>query len=664
MRTVRYIFAVLLFLMAFIASGERYVYHIAYFDQSFFGITFSYGTYSLNDSNVLAKEKLRHDLQKYQFDIFYVEKKYPSNIREEITVYGTEGAIDHLKEQGIEEKTYHSFFIGEVQVVFRNFEEISAIREDDVFCYIGTVGDAAAFKAQTTDEVNHSDSYYSVDKIDLVSGSDDGLYVTLALVWGVAFGLVLLLTLFFVVLKRKETFVKITLGASPGNIFWGNVLLDSALFSVSFGGLAYLLRDVAYTSFHFSYIFIGFIVMLTVNAMLYLLVFRRVGERGWKAGNEDRSLLGVAYVVKALSLCLTCVILSVNLAVIVEAVEYFQQREYFDALDGYQYYKLSLTEKTRQTITDRHYEQNVWYQLDQEFGDNAIYLVDQTDQIEENAVLINRNAIPLLSPHIHSDIARQLKEATEEKLYVFFPSDFSEERAQNALEIGKALFLRGREENSDLLAVSSYEKGERIFTISENRHLYRSSFLQDPIIFLDNTVHEGTGWYANPLYTAPDLLYRISEDEIHDFLQRTRMEGELITITSAQDVYAYHCEGMVRSCKLLSAVSLFLAALESGVTIFLVRLEYSIHGLAFAIKKTLGYGIFERSKRLFLIPIVLVPICTTAAVIIESKINVGNQRITLLLGGIILLVEIGLTVFQSFRFDHLQTQLVLKGGNL
>ena len=70
MRTVRYIFAVLLFLMAFIASGERYVYHIAYFDQSFFGITFSYGTYSLNDSNVLAKEKLRHDLQKYQFDIF------------------------------------------------------------------------------------------------------------------------------------------------------------------------------------------------------------------------------------------------------------------------------------------------------------------------------------------------------------------------------------------------------------------------------------------------------------------------------------------------------------------------------------------------------------------------------------------------------------------
>ena len=121
---------------------------------------------------------------------------------------------------------------------------------------------------------------------------------------------------------------------------------------------------------------------------------------------------------------------------------------------------------------------------------------------------------------------------------------------------------------------------------------------------------------------------------------------------------------MVRSCKLLSAVSLFLVALESGVTIFLVRLEYSIHGLAFAIKKTLGYGIFERSKRLFLIPIVLVPICTTAAVIIESKINVGNQRITLLLGGIILLVEIGLTVFQSFRFDHLQTQLVLKGGNL
>lgn len=107
-----------------------------------------------------------------------------------------------------------------------------------------------------------------------------------------------------------------------------------------------MLRDVAYTVCSFFLYFHWF--YSDVDGQCHavpLSIPASGGKWGWKAGNEDRSLLGVAYVVKALSLCLTCVILSVNLAVIVEAVEYFQQREYFDALDGYQYYKLSLQGK-------------------------------------------------------------------------------------------------------------------------------------------------------------------------------------------------------------------------------------------------------------------------------------------------------------------------------
>ena len=45
-----------------------------------------------------------------------------------------------LRQLGIEEKTYRSLFVGEVQVIFCDFQALGAVKEDEVFCYIGTVG--------------------------------------------------------------------------------------------------------------------------------------------------------------------------------------------------------------------------------------------------------------------------------------------------------------------------------------------------------------------------------------------------------------------------------------------------------------------------------------------------------------------------------------------
>ena len=78
------------------------------------------------------------------------------------------------------------------------------MKEDEVFCYIGTVGEAAAFKAQIAGESSESASY-SVDEIDLVSGSNEGLHITLLFIWGTVFGLLLVLTLFSVVLEKKRS---------------------------------------------------------------------------------------------------------------------------------------------------------------------------------------------------------------------------------------------------------------------------------------------------------------------------------------------------------------------------------------------------------------------------------------------------------------------------
>ena len=115
MRIIRYVFTFFLILIGFISSSERFIYHIAYFDQSFYSISFSYDTYGAADStNLLAKEVLKEDLNTYKFDVFYVDREYISDIDEKITVYGTNGALQYLRTQGILPQTYQSLFIGKV----------------------------------------------------------------------------------------------------------------------------------------------------------------------------------------------------------------------------------------------------------------------------------------------------------------------------------------------------------------------------------------------------------------------------------------------------------------------------------------------------------------------------------------------------------------------
>ncbi len=143
-----------------------------------------YDLYGDEDSKMLVKDEIEQDLEKSNLNVFRVVTLFESDYREVKTIYGTKGALDDLRNRGISPQIYNSMFIGEVEIVFKDFSEIESIYESDMFYAIGTLEQAAAFKRLSSEVISKT---YSVKELKAKSGSEASIYATLALVWGIAF---------------------------------------------------------------------------------------------------------------------------------------------------------------------------------------------------------------------------------------------------------------------------------------------------------------------------------------------------------------------------------------------------------------------------------------------------------------------------------------------
>lgn len=663
MKVVKYLFVAFLFALAFLATGERFVYHLAHFEETFWGITFEYGIYGDENSNTLVKNEIAQALEENDFNVFRVITRYESDYREVKTVYGTQGALDDLRTRGICPQTYNSMFIGEVEIIFKDFSEIENIYESDMFYVVGTLAQAAAFKNISAEDIGKS---YTVKDLKALSGSEEGIYATLALVWGIVFLLAVLLTLYEVIISKKEILVRLTLGESPFRAFATSAAADTAAYCLAFFGLAFLLEDVAHVQYKFGYICLMFVLMLILNIIINLLITRITLKRDLSNSMRGSGALSAAYTLKTVSVIMTCIILSANCVIIVEALDYFRQEELFESLADYNYYKINHTAQSEHRLNlPKDTDDELWYEFDRCFGGSSVSLVDLSGYFDYNAVLVNENAVDFMLPYVSEDLAAKLNAATEDKLYVYFPRNFSSEAIDRAIGMAATVFLHTEQEsNATHMIYDEYEGRSELLGINSNSRLYRSAFLRDPIVIMDNTRRMDGDQFLNPLYVATEILYRIPQEKFDSFIADKNMENEIVKVTNAIGQYYFNRAGIERNIKLMCAISIFIAVLEALTIVFTLRLEYTVNGVEMAIKKTLGYGVLERAGRIALMPFIIIPICTAGAAILVHVYAYGNNLYVIACGAVILIAETTFVISQCTRLDRVKTALILKGAKI
>ena len=104
--------------------------------------------------------------------------------------------------------------------------------------------------------------------------------------------------------------------------------------------------------------------------------------------------------------------------------------------------------------------------------------------------------------------------------------------------------------------------------------------------------------------------------------------------------------------------------LEFIIITSIIRLEYQMNALEIAIKKTLGYSVWQRNKKLIFIPIITTVIGMVGAVTGMLLYHVEAWLYILFSNFILLTLEISYIVFLVNKMDCEKVTKILKGGNV
>lgn len=647
---VKYLIGILLIAMSLIFTGELFIFHLDQFQESYYQATFVFEETTSEASEIISD--FLEAAERYDVDFFFVDGEITSDIKKEIKIYGTEGALKSLENRQIKTQEYDSLFVGKTEVMLRPITEFFNIKKMKSCYFIGEdVETLRAFKTQLVDK-------YSGGMPKLYS-SDQQTVANLVLVWGGSFAIILLMSSYEMLISKKERMVRYMLGEDIRQFVWRNILADTFVFSGSYALGSLLLSKVSNVTFMSSLSFWMLVIFLIMNGVLWLFSLRYQLKKDLAKDVNGQGLLFVSYGIKAITFVLTLLLITLNLIVFVEGYDYYQQRDFFKAHEDYAYYQINyrleddLTgERTSEIIQKFH----------QTFENQSLMYADLSDE-EHTVRLINEQTKRELLKQ-NSPIADVLSQCTEEKVYILTPSSIKQEASFKAyFQMMVRMYLGEAFTDLSLIEFILYEEEVRLLGISDPMYTYRSYYSKNPVILLNQTTiqHDSTG---NAIYYAYDVMYDISDEEFSEFIKDYGIQNQILKKTNVYELYQYNWAMAKRCMKLTALLSIFMISLECVMILFVLRLEYSFKAMEMVLKKTLGYSLFEREKVLVGLTLLLSLISCLLAMIIGQflLIEIGVYFIGLsLFLTVIELIYIG---YKTKQLEKLKMASILKGERI
>lgn len=647
---VKYLIGILLIAMSLIFTGELFIFHLDQFQESYYQATFVFEETTSEASEIISDflEAAEH----YDVDFFFVDGEITSDIKKEIKIYGTEGALKSLENRQIKTQEYDSLFVGKTEVMLRPITEFFDIKKMKSCYFIGEdVETLRAFKTQLVDK-------YSGGMPKLYS-SDQQTVANLVLVWGGSFAIILLMSSYEMLISKKERMVRYMLGEDIRQLVWRNILADTFVFSGSYALGSLLLSKVSNVTFMSTLSFWMLAVFLILNGVLWLFSLRYQLKKDLAKDVNGQGLLFVSYGIKAMTFVLTLLLITLNLIVFVEGYDYYQQRDFFKAHEDYAYYQINyrleddLTgERTSEIIQKFH----------QTFENRSLMYADLSDE-EHTVRLINEQTKHELLKQ-NSPIADVLSQCTEEKVYILTPSSIKQEASFKAyLQMVLRMYLGEAFTDLSLIEFIPYEEEVRLLGISGPMYTYRSHYSKNPVIILNQTTiqHDPTG---NAIYYAYDVMYDISDEEFSEFIKDYGIQNQILKKTNVYELYQYNWAMAKRCMKLTALLSIFMIALECVMILFVLRLEYSFKAMEMVLKKTLGYSLFEREKVLVGLTLLLSLISCLLAMVIGQFLLIEIDVYFIGLSLFLTVIELIYIGYKTKQLEKLKMASILKGERI
>ncbi len=643
MNKVRFTISTLLLLIALIFTCDLYQIYIYSFED-FYNTSF-YTQPEIETEDMLTDICRVSD--KYDVQIFFIAKEIEGDFYTNVNVFCDMAVKEYLeKEYFIVEGTHKSLFSGSTSISYHEFMELDANnlkRNPDSFYLFGEREQVLGFKAELVD--TYGGSLPKHEERD----SRKDIQRDSALLWGVVISIILITTYYNVISAKKEYFIQLSLGERISHIVFKNILFDSLYYFICFVVFSAIIYFYSGGAFLFAYNLGAIMLLLILNALIYLDLFRFDLKRSISNEKMSQKLLGANYFLKFILTLLVSMSFASNLYFIAKYMELNSQKEFYESRS--EYYYINFTQYHGEIYNLESFFYCLFYdEFDIQFDCALISYDDSNDLV----ICMNEN----MKDYLLTCIPSIKKELDGEESYLILPA--SKHLSDEEIDSLKTYSLWLSDREDDHVKMVIYDKTK----INTRNILDGYEIAKNPIIIYSNRSNwdefipfEG----CIPTLVLNEAFSKVDITRLEQFCDKNQCS---YLLTNVYDDYSYLLD-MVRRGSILNLILLIIQLLIEILLIStIVKLEFEANRLELVLKKIWGYTIWERISKLYRITIVSFVISLIIVFIAHyfgylKYANFVNIGLTFLM-----IVECILTTVMFIKQEQDNIQRTLKGGYL
>lgn len=655
MKRIKIIVSLMLIFIGQIFIGEVSLYYLDNFANDIAYTTIIYQP-GINAEEM--KQDILASSKEHNID-FFVIKNDVININEKnIVIYQNDKNIEKwlFDEKNIQQKEYSSLFLGSTNIVFEDYKKISKsdLEVNNTYYVFGEADNIKAFKMQLIDEYagNHP----------VFPDRRNSFTTTVFGMWTIIFGLCILFSVVYIQMRKKDSFIKIVYGEKQFSLVLKEALLDIVFITFIAVFLQKILAFYTNTQLYKFEFYLLLSIFTIINTALYFLFFRFNIKKIYE--NKMAHVVSFLYILRIISIVLVSLVITMNIAMAKEAVEFISQEDFFKEHKDYYYTNIGYIPregrdgKPETTLEDNARIKEIFYKKNYE-GFKPIMLVSFGESDNTDIIFANRNSISYLGKEINLLNAKSL----EDKCYYILPSSMKENQS-----IIQSLDLRLENYIDNKLLekreIVYYKDTVSIINIDDLLPL-NSKTSKNPIIILDNSVPEFLEQeiIGNPFRTTFDrnIMYKVDESSFDKFIEDYNLISEINGKSNVYEIYLKGKLTMQRVLKMAFVMSLILIFFELTVLLTLIKLEFRLNAYKISIKKILGYSRFQRYSKLSVYSLIGSVIAMTIFIVATLYLKMVPMFYGVLVILLLYLTDQLLISREIKKIERRNIHLVLKG---
>ena len=652
MKKLKWCIAIMMISLTFMLGSELYQNYLKTFTNQFY-----YFEVNEPEKKEEAVEIVKEISEKRKVGVFAVSIFVDTAFSSEIKVYVTEDAIEILDECYVSEGVKECVLSGKTSVIYEEFSKLKdSVAASQKYYFTGTKEDVISIKKEISEQ-------YNVSRFVRIEQADSFDFLIWA-VWGLVFGILLILTVFDIKLKSKEHFIQMSMGVRCKSLVIKNVLLDICAFVSIFGAICFVqssIFDISYKWLEIIYIFVLFLVL---NSSLYLNMFRYEYKQILYGAVINYKTLGNCYILKAISMIIAIITLALSMELVFENVRYLNM---YDEIERYNdYYYLSIKADTS---------------MAKDFIESAQIYSDTKSKIFYDyymkgkvaldvSIIVDENDEPIISVNKYvKGLPKFIREAVDENYCGYY------------------IFIPQKKENDSMLAEDVYIRTKLSLTGFKDDTLYKTIIYDEDIemLYFDSrevsTLPFGFGKEKNPIivyfssmehqidyhddlsdYVHDNIMYHFTQEDLNMLKETYNLQKFKVTeVTEYCEQYrAYFWNKVI----MVVGISLFMIVLEIIIMIVIIRTEYVVNAKELVVKKVLGYGMLKKNGELILLNLFSTLIAVGTMITIHFMYGVLDICNIFVAGALIYILEQIFMMYYIIKVERVNVSKILKGGCL